>query len=336
MKFSHIFLLFSFLFVAACTEKPRVISKTSTKGLEILEIFSPAIAQNQIDENPNRLITVYLPPSYRHRDRDYPVVYYLHGWNESPMSIARFVNEMNEFFTENPRAEFVLVGIDGCNQLGGTWWVDSSVTGMWETFATKEIPQIISDNYRVCTERASTGIAGFSMGGFAALNFGLKYGDRYGSVWAIAPNATLPEDMSEFLHNDSEMRFAAKVAAFLPELIARDLMGPLDSAAVLQTVGPPDPGTEVTRYMAERWGAQVWEHHIEANLEARRPIPTLYFEIGDKDRHREYFRGLEQFSLFLDENDIPYTYTVFSGGHAVTARFGASLLPFYRGVFKTP
>jgi enterochelin esterase-like enzyme len=336
MKFPHVVFLFGLLFFAACTEKPSIISKTSVQGLEVLEVFSPAIAQNQIDENPNRLVTVYLPPSYRNRDRVYPVVYYLHGWKESPMSIVRFVNDMNEFFVEHPRSEFVLVGIDGCNQLGGTWWVDSSITGKWETFATTEIPQIISNEYRVHTERVSTGIAGFSMGGFAALNFGLKYGDRYGSVWAIAPNATLPDDMSVFLHNDSETRFAAKVVAFLPELVACDLAEPVDSAVVLETVGSPDPGTEVVRYMAERWGVQAWEHRIEANRDAQRPIPTLHFEIGDRDRHREYIRGLEQFALFLDENNVPYTYTVFSGGHAVATRFGTSLIPFFGGVFSTP
>lgn len=324
---------FLFLLFTGCVEQPHIVSEKHAQKVDILEIYSPSVAQNRCGEDPVRLVTVYVPPGYEGGDRKYPVVYYLHGWKESPMSIVRSVDDMNEYFNKYPETRFVLVAIDGRSQLGGTWWIDSSATGMWERFAVSEVPQIISEKYRVRTDRFSTGIAGFSMGGFAALNIGLKYSNQFGAVWAVAPNATLPSDMSQFINNDEESRLAAKILAFLPGLVADDLQETVDVTAILASVGWPNIEMAVIRQMSERWGTTPWKEHVEEILHTKRPVPTLYFEIGNLDRHEEYIRGLEQFAAYLEENNVPHTHAVFAGGHVGAPRIGDSLLPFFRDVF---
>jgi len=49
-------------------------------GTLVSKIIESKSLQNTGGENPNRKITVYLPPGYEKSSKRYPVIYYLHGF----------------------------------------------------------------------------------------------------------------------------------------------------------------------------------------------------------------------------------------------------------------
>src|SRR4249919_824903 len=49
-------------------------------GTIVTRFINSAYLQNTGGENPNRRISVYLPPGYDQLNKRYPVIYYLHGF----------------------------------------------------------------------------------------------------------------------------------------------------------------------------------------------------------------------------------------------------------------
>jgi enterochelin esterase-like enzyme len=61
-----------FLFVSANFQ--------SISGTVITRFINSTYLKNTGGENPNRRISVYLPPGYDQANEHYPVIYYLHGF----------------------------------------------------------------------------------------------------------------------------------------------------------------------------------------------------------------------------------------------------------------
>jgi S-formylglutathione hydrolase FrmB len=127
---------------------------------------------------------LYLPPSYaKSPDRRYPVLYFLHGLNETAMrwsSRGETDLMLDRMVAEGKIGEFIVV------------LPMSSPTSMytnvrngnepWEDAIVKEFIPMIESTYRVNTSRTTRGISGISMGGYGALKIAMKYPEMFGSV----------------------------------------------------------------------------------------------------------------------------------------------------------
>src|SRR5688572_13981745 len=137
--------------------------------------------QNTGGENPNRKVSVYLPPGYEGgRDR-YPVIYYLHGFMGKDSIYASMKSVLDEGIRSKKIRPFILVQADQYTLYEGSFYSNSSLTGNWEEFTAKELVAHIDKTYRTLTKRESRGIAGHSMGGYGAFKIGMLHPDVFSS-----------------------------------------------------------------------------------------------------------------------------------------------------------
>lgn len=131
--------------------------------------------------------TIYLPYDYETSSRDYPVVYLLHGHGDSHMGWIQF-GEANLIADEGiANREFpamILVMPDG----GVSYYINSYDNKVrYEDFFIQEFIPFIEKTYRIRTEKQYRGIAGLSMGGYGALNFALKFPEKFAACAAFSP-----------------------------------------------------------------------------------------------------------------------------------------------------
>ena len=136
------------------------------------------------DESVNFIVS--LPPSYfADTSRQYPVLFQLHGANESYKGSQ--VKVVSDFF-ENVWAkdvweEAILVFPDGKSD---SMWSDSKDrTIQVETNIIKEIIPYVDANYRTRPNAQNRFIQGFSMGGFGALKLITKYPELFNKAMII-------------------------------------------------------------------------------------------------------------------------------------------------------
>lgn len=181
------------LLVTGCASKASITESSLMGNLDKLLIESPALADNTTKEPSKKTVYVFLPPGYETSAQKYPVVYYLHGFGGDSSEMFGFENAVVTAMEQNKAEPFILVAVSGANSLGGSFYVNSKVTGRWEDNITNEIIPLIDGRYRTLAAAGSRGLMGFSMGGFGALHLGLAHPDLFGAVWALCPGVFVPE-----------------------------------------------------------------------------------------------------------------------------------------------
>ncbi len=116
-----------------------------------------------------------------------PVLYFLHGLPGSSSDVAKagIVKRLENSF-EHGRRPFVLVVPDGNSKsYPDAEWADSrDGAEEIETWLTKTvIPAVEGSHRRPASKRA---IAGFSMGGYGAMNLAMRHRNLFGAVVSIA------------------------------------------------------------------------------------------------------------------------------------------------------
>ncbi|WP_327016360.1 alpha/beta hydrolase [Cryobacterium sp. MP_3.1] len=132
-------------------------------------------------EDARREYITYLPPSYfTQPDREFPVIYLLHGFNggSREWEPRDFGTKLDELYTTGGLAESIVIMPDA----ESLWYVDNDGGTPWRTmFTTEMIPQV-DEQYRTLASREYRGLSGVSMGGFGAYSLGLAYPDLFSSM----------------------------------------------------------------------------------------------------------------------------------------------------------
>lgn len=130
---------------------------------------------------------VYLPPGYRASGtRRYPVLYLLHGDNEPASSFLRLGLQptLDRLIRSHAIAPLIAVMLQG-NALTNNWrntYGAAGGTGPQYSAYIGEVQRLTDRVLRTIPNRASRGIAGYSMGGFGAMNTALSQLGRYSVV----------------------------------------------------------------------------------------------------------------------------------------------------------
>ncbi len=144
----------------------------------------------------DREVTIALPPNYS-EDKKYPVVYLCHGlgqdnnqWNYEGKVDIILGNLLNKdeakemiFVMPNCRARMNDEGNPADEFSHANF---QAFNNFYNEFST-DLQPYIEKNYAVKTGRENTAIAGFSMGGRAALHLGLGMQEKFGYVGAFCP-----------------------------------------------------------------------------------------------------------------------------------------------------
>jgi S-formylglutathione hydrolase FrmB len=157
-------------------------------------IPAPSLGENLFQEPTEQPVVVYLPPSYASTSKRYPVVYLLPGFQTD---VSAFVNgtyqgynlqaSMDSLINKGAAAEMIVVVANGRNFLGGSFYVNSPVTGNWEDFIVRDVVRYVDENYKTIARADARGITGHSMGGTGALNIAMRHPDVFCAVYALSP-----------------------------------------------------------------------------------------------------------------------------------------------------
>ena len=115
---------------------------------------------------------IAFPATYGTDNRNYPVIYLLHGawgsfddWNKKTAVAAYTL-----------ASDFIVVMPDSN---GNSWYNDSQGAGAVETFITDELRSDVEKNFRTINTRAGRGLIGLSMGGYGALHLATEHSQLY-------------------------------------------------------------------------------------------------------------------------------------------------------------
>lgn len=184
-----------------------------------ITVNANSLADNLIGEPTERDVLVYLPPSYHTSDRDYPVVYVLHGWGGN--AAAWFSdnggdpdaqNGLEALLATGDAKEMILVVPDVSTRHFSSWFRSSPVTGDWETYLTQELVEQIDSQFRTLASPESRGLMGHSSGGQGAFYLLLNHPEVYGAVYSMAPGNVehwgTPEKAKGYYHKAIKPKLA--------------------------------------------------------------------------------------------------------------------------------
>ena len=115
-----------------------VISSAQQLGhFERIKVFGPSLQGNLSEDDPNRDVSVYLPPGYNNdASKRYPVVYLLHGYTDSDenwfgLNGNHFVNvpDAVDAAWRNGAQEMIIVMPNAFTRFQGSMYSNSVTTG---------------------------------------------------------------------------------------------------------------------------------------------------------------------------------------------------------------
>ncbi|WP_188484613.1 alpha/beta hydrolase-fold protein [Cellulomonas carbonis] len=162
------------------TQEFLVLDRATRTELGNQSRFFRDAVESQL-EGASREYVTYLPPSYYDEpNREYPVVYLLHGVNggSREWEPRDFGSVLDGLYTSGGLEESIVVMPDG----ESLWYVDHEGGTPWRSmFLTELVPQVDAE-YRTLDGREFRGLSGVSMGGFGAWSIGLAHPELFSSL----------------------------------------------------------------------------------------------------------------------------------------------------------
>ena len=160
---------------------------TAQTGKVVSFTLNSKALQNTGGEDPNRKVSVYLPPNYDASNQRYPVIYYLHGFMGKDNIFDNMKSILDVGISKQKIRPFIFVQADQYTLFEGSFYSNSSLTGNWDEFESKELVEYMDKNFRTLANRESRGIAGHSMGGYGAFKIGMLHPEVFSSIYALSP-----------------------------------------------------------------------------------------------------------------------------------------------------
>jgi len=315
---------------------------------------SPALVGNLLGDPAAREVTVYLPPQYDAEPaRRFPVIYLLHGfkaknhhWTKpaAPGQGLQLQELADALIAQGRIPPLIIVMPDGSNAYGGSFYLNSPVTGNWEDCISRDLVAYVDRSYRTIPQAKARGLAGHSMGGYGAFMLGLRHPEIFGAVYALSPACLVFAEHFLKLQWDSILSIAdlADRAQF-PSLHWRQQVIIAIGAAVAPNPGNPpwlfdlplrvkDGRRELDEAVWQRW-LQSDPHSLVESYRDNLSRLRLAFDMGRADRLLPQSR---QMHATLARFGIPHFYEEYDGDHGnrLRERLQEKVLPFFAGYFQ--
>lgn len=164
--------------------------------LEMIEYDSKTVGTR-------RKMLVYTPPGYS-QDNRYPVLYLLHGIGGDETEWQRFAQPeilLDNLIADGQASPMIVVMPNGRAQPNdaaqGDVFAAAPAFAKFERDLLDDVIPAIESRYSVQQDREHRALAGLSMGGGQALNFGLAHLDQFAWVggFSSAPNTRKPAEL---------------------------------------------------------------------------------------------------------------------------------------------
>ncbi len=294
-------------------------------------------------DDPNRYVSVYLPPGYsREPNRRYPVIYFLHGFTDDDAGWYGLHKNwidlpaiVNQALARGESREMILVTPNAYTRFAGSMYSDSVDTGDWMDYVARDLVRYVDSHYRTIPQPAARGLAGHSMGGYGALRIAMERPGVFSSVYLLSPCCLMPGARPRLtpellakvqaIHTDAEFQgtdFYTKVifasaAAWSPDPKAPPFFLDLPT------------GDERERAMvAAKWAANAPLAMIDQYIASLRRLHAIAFDGGTEDPLSASLKILDQ---TLAAYGIPHGYEIYPGTHTsgIAVRIETKMLPFF-------
>ncbi len=345
-------------------DSPTAVAATPTeafRSMNMIEIPAPSLAENLVGEPAERTIYVYLPPSYATSGKHYPVVYYLPGYGDRSVLGFQLPGAMDALIENGQISEMILVVASGASKTGGSFYVNSPVTGNWENFIVNDVVGYVDSHFRTLPQAGSRGITGHSMGGFGALNIAMHRPDVFGAVYSMSPGLFDENGLAESFMFDQErtirnfVEYEARLASLPLEQAQKSMLAsPQEFAVAYGSAFAPNtdrhppyldyPYTEVDGQLVrdeaiwKKWqsgfgGIAEEVVQYKDNLLQLRGIVVDY---GTGDENPWIPKGAEYYGEQLTAAGIPVRVEGYNGNHSnqLEQRISDFMLPFFSEVLS--
>ncbi len=330
-----------------------LIINSRRKGGEIIRIRfnSVSLTGNGMNEPPVRNVSIYLPEDYETSGRNYPCVYFLHGFGGNDEIIHSL--EIKELFDKAIRKKIIppliLIFPDSKTKFNGSFYTNSDYAGNWADYIAKDLVTYIDSHYRTIRDRESRGIAGHSMGGNGALKLSMLYPQVFSSVYALSPS---------ILYWDEEL--VPEHPAFLKIQQAQKLedvvydLYPIGFLAMGSTysANPDKPPFfcdmpvyyENGKMKLDSAVFNIWEKEFplkiaERSVDKLKMLKGIAFDWGDSDEFAHIPPTCRKLSATLKSAGIEHFAESYSGNHenrigTFNGRIYRKLIPFFSDKLK--
>lgn len=318
----------------SATESKADYITVSNNHSPVVLVHSSGLEGNLLGDSPDREVRIYLPPDYfENTGRHYPVVYLLHGyyadhnfWFEGMEIEDIHINIeeiLNTLIGENQIEPMIVAAPNAKNKYFGSLYSNSSTSGKWEDFITRDVVGYIDFHFRTIPSRESRGIGGASMGGMGAFRIAMKHPGLFGVLYSHSAGVLAFEDY-----------YLEVVKEDLVTASQLDAFGPSDFFSYPAAVGAcvacapayaPNPETlpfygdfPVTAegdLVDSTW--QRWLEHDPLTLldtyKDNLQQVAILFNCGSTD---EFAPGNHIFEKKLTQLGIIHSFEIYEGGHA--------------------
>lgn len=203
MKLKPVFLIIILISLNACGQA------ANDSGIRIFQNPAPEL-------NTLKTIRIYLPPSYEHSEKRYPVIYMHDAQNLFDAKTA-FAGEWEiDESLERLGGEVIVVGIDH----GGEKRIEELTPfpnkkyggGNGEAYINyiiKSLKPYIDKNYRSKPQREHTAVFGSSLGGLISFYAAIKHPETFGKAGIFSPSFWYSDKIYDFAE-DAEIKEEVK------------------------------------------------------------------------------------------------------------------------------
>lgn len=337
-------------------------------------IPAPSLRGNLVGEPVEQPIVVYLPPGYASDGERYPVVYFLPGYATGVEALLNGTFQgfalpvvMDSLIAQGAIEKMIVVVVSGRSVLGGSFFVNSPVTGNWENFLVRDVVRYVDEEYKTLPFRETRGIAGHSTGGTAALQVGLNHPDVFSAVYSLSPGffdgggevvrAWFEDDrtvaslvaqrdqLADAPREEAHAAFIHVMNRLLRSVDRRD-----QERAFLYAYGaafvphpdlhPPyvlfpfgDDANSLDSEILKKWerGFGGIEDRLHSYQQSEAQLDSVILDVGANDADRWMLDGCKYVSARLEDAGIPRDLMKHEGGHEdrLRERMETHMLPFF-------
>ncbi len=229
-----------------------------------------------------RKFAVYLPPDYETSQRNYPVLYLLHGMGDDQTGWVQFGEVLsivdNEIKKGTATPMIIIMPDANTNKIGYFNTIESDWN--YENFFFEELMPYVEKTYRIKSEKRFRAIAGLSMGGGGSFMYAMHRPELFSSACPLSAyiGPLSVEDFKIQLQRmNSKITDETKIQSYFENHNAISLI----------------EKTDVTKLKSVRW----------------------FIDCGDDDF---LYEGNSLVHIAMRKKEIPHEYRVRNGGHSWT------------------
>ena len=184
-KMKSLFIIIMCIFTANCFALSNAAAEKGS--VKTAEFYSKIIGDN-IKYN------IYLPWNYEKKDKQFPVIYLLHGRGDDMNGWLKIKDDFDKMIQEKKIPPMIAVMPDAPWEDASGYYVDSLYkTGKKiESAFTQDLINYIDSNYKSVANRENRFISGYSMGGYGATRYILAHPELFCAAVILSPAIYYP------------------------------------------------------------------------------------------------------------------------------------------------